>query len=385
MPLARSPTRPSQSQPQQRPTTPTGTMKRSKARKRLPISQDTYIQPPIDTPSQTSTDTQETSIIEETDKPCTTEAYIYLSKAKEELDSQRNIKKETKNITIEYINKLYYIIEELENRLKYANEKLQDQQNQIFNKPMTEQTLRITNTNIKDLVQNIDRHTRYLEQHAIAIEKIKTEMAEICTTTTTPTAPPRTYAEAVITQIPPQSHNIPLRPHHSLIISSQNTIDTSDIVLNKVRTALNARSSGIKIQSVRKIREQRIILSCSTQEEAETIENKLSSSQQFKIEKAKNKNPQIILKNVFNYNTDNDIIDSIKEQNKELIENIPDEQLNNMVIKYKRKTKNPIQNHVIMQVPPEIWQSLTRAGYVHIDLQRIRVEDQTPSFNVPVV
>lgn len=241
---------------------------------------------------------------------------------------------------------------------------------------MTEETLNITNTNIKELVDKIERHSQYLEQHALTIETIKDKIENQVKTPVH-----KTYAEAAATSITHQRNITPPRPHHSLIIASHDTLDTSDKILDKLRTTLDARHSGIQIQSVRKIREQRVILSCSTQEEAEIIAEKLTHNKQFKLEKAKNKDPLIILKNLFTHNTDKDIIESITEQNHDLIEDIPEEQLKTITVKYKRKTRNPNQNHVVLQVSPEIWQRLTNAGYIYIDLQRIRVEDQTPSYN----
>ncbi|CAK1553848.1 unnamed protein product [Leptosia nina] len=49
-----------------------------------------------------------------------------------------------------------------------------------------------------------------------------------------------------------------------------------------------------------------------------------------------------------------------------------------IIVRYRRRTRNPHANHVVLQVPPKMWQNITEAGKVHIDLQRVVAMDQTP-------
>lgn len=47
-------------------------------------------------------------------------------------------------------------------------------------------------------------------------------------------------------------------------------------------------------------------------------------------------------------------------------------------VRYRRKARNPQENHVVLQVSPQIWQRLTAARKMHVDLQRVSVQDQPP-------
>ncbi|CAH2088587.1 unnamed protein product [Euphydryas editha] len=47
-------------------------------------------------------------------------------------------------------------------------------------------------------------------------------------------------------------------------------------------------------------------------------------------------------------------------------------------VKYHRRARNPLTAHVVLSASPALWRRITEKGSVHIDLQRVRAEDQTP-------
>lgn len=47
-------------------------------------------------------------------------------------------------------------------------------------------------------------------------------------------------------------------------------------------------------------------------------------------------------------------------------------------VRYRRKVRNPNENQVILEVSPKLWRRLTKTSRVYIDVQRIKVVDQTP-------
>lgn len=194
----------------------------------------------------------------------------------------------------------------------------------------------------------------------------------------------KTYAEALSTGVSP----LPLRevkrtetataPAHTVIITSTDKHDTSDVIVTKIRNAIDARTNGVRVDRVRKARDQKVIISCEKKEDIRKVSEKIKNAHtNLKVEEAVNKDPLIIMYNVMAYNTDEDIIISLKQQNRHILGEVPDEDIR-MKVKYRKKTRNHLVNHVVMQVSPAVWQRLTAKGKVHIDLQRVTVKDQTP-------
>ncbi|CAH0397241.1 unnamed protein product [Chilo suppressalis] len=195
----------------------------------------------------------------------------------------------------------------------------------------------------------------------------------------------KTYAEIAAISKEPKfqapKQVAPIRntdPTHSLIISSEDTKDTSEVVLTKIRTAVDAKNSGLHVEMVRKAKNQKVVLSCSSKDEIEMITKRIEEGcKELKVEVAKNKDPLVIIKNVLSYHSDEEVINALKRQNKNVLQHIPAEE-SRMEIRYRRKARNPLENHIVLQVSPKIWQNLTSTGLVFVDLQKCVVEDQSP-------
>lgn len=95
------------------------------------------------------------------------------------------------------------------------------------------------------------------------------------------------------------------------------------------------------------------------------------------MEDIKNKDPLVIFYGVLKTNTDEDIIKALKTQNRSLIGE-SSEDSDKIEIRYRRRARNPHTEHVVAKVPPLTWKRLTEAGAVHIDIQRVKVADQSP-------
>ncbi|KAG6462429.1 hypothetical protein O3G_MSEX013250 [Manduca sexta] len=91
----------------------------------------------------------------------------------------------------------------------------------------------------------------------------------------------------------------------------------------------------------------------------------------------KNKDPLVIMKDVLNFHTDEEIVCALKNQNKGLFERIESGKIK-IEVKYRKRTRNSLMSHIILSVSPEVWRMLTGAGAVHVDSQRVRVADQSP-------
>lgn len=185
-----------------------------------------------------------------------------------------------------------------------------------------------------------------------------------------------TYAE--VAAAPRMSHSRAKPPIHSIIISSDDVKDTSGEVINKIRMAVNAKDCGIQVEKLRKAKGQKVILGCNTKEEIDRVTGKIkASNSNLKVEQATNKDPLVILLDVLKINTDEDVIKAIKNQNKHLLGDLTSEEFR-VAVKFRRRARNPLENHVVLQVSPKVWMRLTEAERVHIDLQNIVVKDQSP-------
>ncbi|XP_047520277.1 uncharacterized protein LOC125059772 [Pieris napi] len=81
---------------------------------------------------------------------------------------------------------------------------------------------------------------------------------------------------------------------------------------------------------------------------------------------------KVKIKNVLSCNTTEDITRAIRNQNKHMTAHLEERDLE-ITEKYRRKARNPLESHVVLQVTPKLWQALTSAGRIHVDLQRTEV------------
>lgn len=219
------------------------------------------------------------------------------------------------------------------------------------------------------LLEDNSEHTRIVSELKRVTTEVRSELQELSS------AAPRnsTYAETLKGR--PEAPTVPM---HSIIVSSSDGNDSSEEVISKVRAAVDAKTSGIRVDAMRKARDQKIVIGCQERCNLEKIKEKLKKVQpNLKVEEAKNKNPLIILKDVLSVHTDEDILAALINQNEHLIDDIPAED-REAEIRYRRKSRNQHLCHVVIRVSPKLWQKFTTVGKLHIDLQRVVVEDQTP-------
>ncbi|CAH2107879.1 unnamed protein product [Euphydryas editha] len=185
----------------------------------------------------------------------------------------------------------------------------------------------------------------------------------------------RSYAS--VTAAAPQRQQA--RPTlHSMIISSKNEEHTSDQVLKKVRETINAKEGWVTVEKVRKVRDRKVVVGFASAEECNRVQNRFSKQETgLLVEALKNKDPLLVLKDVLKYNTDEDIIKAIRNQNRALFDGLGEGD-DRLQIKYHKRTRNPLTVHVVLSASPTLWKRITEKGAIHIDLQRVKAEDQSP-------
>lgn len=285
----------------------------------------------------------------------------YLQEAKSQLDQSGNMKTTIKESVTKCLRGLYDIVLRL-------NEKLQDQQ------PVEVPSDRV------DISKEFDRQHRMAEETNKKLEEIKSQITEINKTQQdiyklTTENKTYTYADALTGKKPSTIQRT--EPCHTIIVTSTEESDSSEDVLEKIRRTVEAKEGEVYVDRIRKAKNKKVVISCNTEENLEAIKKRIQTNQHLQAEKAKNKDPLIIIRDVLTLNTDEDVENAIKKQNNHLIKDIPEEDYR-VTVKYKRRARNQHENHVILQVSPKVYQRLVAAGTVYIGLQKRAVKDQSP-------
>lgn len=329
----------------------------AKTRQRLPLSQD----------SKTSSRRASTEAIPSPPKQPkyidrTSEARACLTKAKLHLNNSRNLKTDIKTEVTQAIERLYNLVKELE----------EEKKGKAGNEAGKTGAVQIGEAAGKnDLMTKMEEHNKLLLESCKKLDDLKVTIEE-----QKGNLERMTYADIAATRQekgPPERNTL-----HSIVITSEQETDSGEVVLNRVREAMDAKEGWVQVTRVRKARDRKIVMSCATKDERNKIKDKLEKAgKHLVVEEVKNRDPLVILKDVLLINSDEDILRAIRNQNRAVFRGLDDEE-NRLEIKYKRRARNPHTCHVVASVSPKIWKRVVDLGALYIDLQRIKVADQSP-------
>ncbi|CAK1602602.1 unnamed protein product [Parnassius mnemosyne] len=306
----------------------------------------------------------------------TMEAKACLTKGKLHLNASRNTKTEIKNGVVEALDRLYQLVKEAEMELKAKKAKGEKEKSEKLEleTAATDSTFSVISPHHSDLKTRIEEHARLLQETNKKMEELKESMEKQRETLERATMP--TYANVTADKIiktPPQRSTL-----HSVVITSTDETETGEEVMNRVRKAADAKEGWIKVGRVRKAKDRKIIMGFETKEERNKMKNRLEKEGvNLTVEEVKNRDPLLILRNVLLVNTDEDVIKALRNQNRGVFHGLDEGEIR-IEIKYRRKTRNPHTSHIVLSVSPIIWQRVIEIGSIHIDLQRVRAEDQSP-------
>lgn len=189
-----------------------------------------------------------------------------------------------------------------------------------------------------------------------------------------------TYAEVLVRHNGGKNQTarvLPIGKKFSIIVSSTDIMDTAGDIEEKVKAILEPRKKKIRLLAVRKVKDCKVLLTCASQEEIERVECLLKGKKDLVVERTKKKDPLVLLKNLQNYNTEEDIIESLRGQNAEMWTDLAEGEFR-VSERYRRRARNQKECMVVLQVSPEMWTRMTSVGKVHIDMQYVNVCDQSP-------
>lgn len=269
--------------------------------------------------------------------------------AKQHLNQARNLKTEIKNDAFKVIDKLFGLIKEGELELSKRDQAKETEKSKE-----------------EDLAKIIEQHAKLIKENNQKMEQLKETLEQ---------NEPRTYASVVGVQTQRKPSPGAL---HSVVVTSRDETETGDEILERIRKVVDAKEGGVKIDRIRKARDRKVIVGCKTEDDRRRVKEKLIQVQEhLHTEDVKNKKPLVLLRDVLKINSAEDIKRALKNQNSNIFEGLKEEE--KMVeIVYNKPARNPHTQHTVIRVAPKVWQRMTETGAVHIDLQRIRVNDQSP-------
>ncbi|KAJ2940792.1 hypothetical protein O0L34_g14909 [Tuta absoluta] len=306
------------------------------------------------------------------------EAKANVIKAKAHLNSNsaKNISTLIKNEVSAAVDRIYELLKESEGRIKGqtkekgAQATLDTERHEDGKPKKPDKQKKEVQIQEDKIMQKLNEHTRALEENTKRINELKESL-----TLQSEILEKASYASVLAKNIEKPAKQKTL---HSIIIASGDETDSSDQLMEQARSAINAKEGGIQVQKVRKARNQRIIMGFNTTEERNIVKERIEKSgKKLVVEEVRNRDPLLVLRNVINAHTDEELIGFLRSQNRALFCGLNKEE-DRIEIKYRRKARNPHQANIVARVSPTIWNRALAAGTVSIDIQPIRVEDQSP-------
>ncbi|XP_063829035.1 uncharacterized protein LOC135078368 [Ostrinia nubilalis] len=201
-------------------------------------------------------------------KERTAEARACLQKAKMSLGTARNLRGDIKTDVTQALDRLYQLVKEAEiERKGKAPAKKVTEPEPVKEKKADREKERVEE---EDILAEIRENRRLLLVNSKKLDEIKeeTEKQKVNNSALT------TYA-SVAASVPGQQR-LPVRSAlHSIVVTSKDAMETGEEVLRKVRDAVNAKEGWVKVDRIRKAKNQKIIMGCSSEEERKKVKARI--------------------------------------------------------------------------------------------------------------
>ena len=300
------------------------------------------------------------------------EARTCLENAKHHLGNSRNLKTNIKTAVLEAINRLFELVEESERDQGPAAPIALPVPAPTADHSPHPSPIEVL-AGQAELLKTLKEHISEIKDNSSKLEQLRDSLAS------RDSAEGTTYASvAAITNSHTRTQALEQETLHSVVVSSTQEMDTGDDILERIRKAVDAKKGWVRVEKVRKAKDRKIILGCATKEEREKVRERLrAAGENLVIEEVKNKDPLLILRDVLLVHSDEELLAALRNQNREVFHGLGDGE-SSMTVKYRKNSRNPHVKSVVLAVSPMIWRRALEEGKLRIDLQRVRVEDQTP-------
>lgn len=334
----------------------------AKEKQRRPTSQDT-----LDTRQSSASPRTTPKTVYPTR---TAEAKYCLITAKQHLTNSRNLKTEIKSGVVTAINRLYALVKELETDLKGKDVEKGDgakgkQSGKVGDDAGLEQHQKALQAHMTEHIKKLEENSRKMEVLTEALESQRKSMESV------------TYASVASGNGTRQTAGY-RSALHSVVVTSKDEGVTGEEVLEEIRKTADAKEGWITVEKIRKAKDRKVIMGFRTKEEQEKMKSRIEQSgSHLTVETVKNKDPLLMLRDVLSVHTDQEVLKAFRNQNPNFFRGL-DREDDRLEIKFRKNARNPHLNHIVVTTSPAIWKRATETGTAHIDLQRVRVSDQSP-------
>ncbi|CAH0730423.1 unnamed protein product, partial [Brenthis ino] len=223
----------------------------------------------------------------------------------------------------------------------------------------------MTNTDIKTITDSLELKIR---------ECVKQEMSTIkehlTSTVSKPTQP--SYAQVTSSPVP---FKVP-KTKHTAIVTATNPLKSKHELLKSFQEEAKFRQNTYAPHKVTPINNQNIIVEFETEENRNSMINKLEDSTGFKV-KAQNKlRPMLMLKGINKNTNKEELIEIIKNQNPDIMEKYESEE--DIKTKFYTNNKNMALYNTAIVVSPSIYGVCMEKQRINIDYQRVQVSEHVP-------
>lgn len=317
------------------------------------------------------------------------EAKACLSKAKTHLANSRNLRTDIKDGVLQAIDRLYQIAKiqdkEIDGLKRQKEERVAGTGEVGSLHPLTPPRPLSNNEQETELVKRMEEQARWIkasnermEEHSKMFKENNAKMAELKEILQEHKKSLEVATYASVAAVPKKGHTQERKTLHSIVVTSSDETESGEEVLNEIRKVINAKEGGIAIDRVRKGKDRKVIIGCGSEEDRNKVKDKLDKAGgKLKTEEIKNKDPLVILKDVLACNTEEEVLGALRKQNQKIFEGLSEDE-DRLEVKYRRKSRNAISNHIVLRVSPRLWNRLTEKETIRIDMQRIQVSDQSP-------
>ncbi|CAD0200320.1 unnamed protein product [Chrysodeixis includens] len=323
--------------------------------------------------SQRPASTSTTTNVDKTYSSRGKEAQVWHLKALKKMEESGNLRRDIKAT----------VIEALENMARLVKEAEADKESSLSTRiEPTEDIIEIMKNDVGPAVAThaaqIEEHVKLLRENNVLLKGLKDEInnqKELLEKVST-----ATYASVTANQQTVKSDKTPKLKEtlHSVVVTSKNDQDSGERVLEKIREAVDAKEGWIEVRNVRKAKDRKVIIGLSSKAERDKLKAKLLSvNDHLEVEEVRNRDPLLVLRGVLRMHSDEDIVKALRNQNRDLFHGVCEAD-NRAEVRYRRKARNPHTCHTVISVSPIIWQRAMLKKVVQIDLQPVRVDDQSP-------
>ncbi|GBP92210.1 hypothetical protein EVAR_84167_1, partial [Eumeta japonica] len=289
--------------------------------------------------------------------------------ARDELEALRNISREVKTSVCEKLQRIaalalsleesrsHHILEVEREKTKRARDlEAAEKRLQKTTEHHLDRCLRVE-TAVANMAAEIKRTQDAIDRMDIPnkLEGLRKTLEIKPTTYAAAAAKPKLQAAAK-----PQVPGPKIAAAHTLIVSSRCANHTSDQVVKAIREVVDAREMGVGVDRVRKARNQKVVLTCVSDDAIKRIETRIKTkSKDLQVSKPEPSLPLIIIRDVLKVNSDAQIVESLKRQNGHTTEGLDWGKVEARV-RYRRRARNPLECHPVLEVSPALYTRLIK-------------------------